>query len=424
MALGTLAVLGQLAGAGLNYFQGRQQKRDGETLAQEGREKLLGTAGPTDELLESVDEQKRLAQRAGDLGQERLDQSVTGLLDALSSGDPSAVYGMQGFGSNMARTSQDMGLKTATALSQANQPAVDAAEAAMNVSRGLHKYDMEQGTAAFNQGQLTMNEALGTAVNLPMDMASLQTASPDAYKNLFPNSGKEGIKTKRSQPNHNMDVIRKLIYGGIANMASGGLAYTGGGIKSSSFRDLIREHQNASQLEKEEVQDGEGGELEQQLEQQTTPHLERMKRIKETEEERLMSEEIVRLMRKSKGAFEMGGKVQDYMNGGDTLSQLLRPGQSFKSGGKEDHDVQEYDISDAKTGEVVAKTTGQEDHMVNEDGTITVMNSDQNESIHDAFKDVDVEMVLKALEKNPQKGNIRQLLTALNKVFSQKQFQS
>lgn len=112
------------------------------------------------------------------------------------------------------------------------------------------------------------------------------------------------------------------------------------------------------------------------------------------------------------------------MNGGDTLSQLLRPGQSFKSGGKEDHDVQEYDISDAKTGEVVAKTTGQEDHMVNEDGTITVMNSDQNESIHDAFKDVDVEMVLKALEKNPQKGNIRQLLTALNKVFSQKQFQS
>lgn len=235
---------------------------------------------------------------------------MTGLLDALSSGDPSAVYGMQGFGSNMARTSQDMGLKTATALSQANQPAVDAAEAAMDVSRGLAKYDMEQGTAAFNQGQLTMNEALGTAVNLPMDMASLQTASPDAYKNLFPNSGKEGIKTKRSQPNHNMDVIRKLIYGGIANMASGGLAYTGGGIKSSSFRDLIREHQNASQLEKEEVQDGEGGELEQQLEQQTTPHLERMKRIKETEEERLMSEEIVRLMRKSKGAFEMGVKYK------------------------------------------------------------------------------------------------------------------
>ena len=73
----------QLAGAGLNYFQGRQQKKDGETLAQEGRDNLLGTAGPTDELLASVDEQKRLAKRAGDLGQERLDQSVTGLLDAL-----------------------------------------------------------------------------------------------------------------------------------------------------------------------------------------------------------------------------------------------------------------------------------------------------------------------------------------------------
>ena len=421
MALGTLAILGQLAGAGLNYFQGRQQRNEGETLAQEGRDKLLGTAGPTDELLESVDEQKRLAQRAGDLGQERLDQSVTGLLDALSSGDPSAVYGMQGFGSNMARTSQDMGLKTATALSQANQPAVDAAEAAMDVSRGLAKHDMEQGTAAFNQGQLTMNEALGTAVNLPMDMASLQTANPDAYKNLFPNSGKEGIKTKLSQPNHNMDVIRKLIYGGIADMASGGVAYTGGGIESSSFRDLIRELQDASLLEEEELDIVEG----EVVEQQTTPHLERMKRIKETEEERKMSEQIERERSQGKGITGRDGiKIEDYMGGGSTLSQLLRPGQSFKSGGKEDHDVQEYDISDAKTGEVVAKTTGQEDHMVNEDGTITVMNSDQNESIHDAFKDVDVEMVLKALEKNPQKGNIRQLLTALNKVFSQKQFQS
>ena len=39
MALGTLAVLGQLAGAGLNYFQGRQQRNEGETLAQEGRDK-------------------------------------------------------------------------------------------------------------------------------------------------------------------------------------------------------------------------------------------------------------------------------------------------------------------------------------------------------------------------------------------------
>ena len=112
------------------------------------------------------------------------------------------------------------------------------------------------------------------------------------------------------------------------------------------------------------------------------------------------------------------------MGGGSTLSQLLRPGESFKTGGKEDHDAQEYNISDAKTGEVVAKTTGQEDHMVNEDGSLTVINSEQNESIHDAFKDVDVEMVLKALERNPQKKNVRQLLSALNKVFRQEQFQS
>jgi len=62
--------------------------------------------------------------------------------------------------------------------------------------------------------------------------------------------------------------------------------------------------------------------------------------------------------------------------------------------------------------------------MVNEDGSLTVINSEQNESIHDAFKDVDVEMVLQALERNPQKKNVRELLSALNKVFRQKQFQS
>ena len=122
--------------------------------------------------------------------------------------------------------------------------------------------------------------------------------------------------------------------------------------------------------------------------------------------------------------YKSGGKIQDYIGGGSTLSQVLRPGQSFKTGGVEDHDVQEYDISDANTGQIVAKTTGQEDHMVNEDGSLTVINSEQNESIHDAFKDVDVEMVLQALERNPQKKNVRELLSALNKVFRQKQFQS
>ena len=120
----------------------------------------------------------------------------------------------------------------------------------------------------------------------------------------------------------------------------------------------------------------------------------------------------------------IGIKTEDYMGGGNTLSQLLRPGQSFKTGGKEDHDAQEYNIEDAKTGEVVAKTTGQETHMVNEDGTLTVMNSEQTESIHDAFKDGDVDMVLKALKGNPQKSQVRELLSALNKVYRQKQFQS
>ena len=175
--------------------------------------------------------------------------------------------------------------------------------------------------------------------------------------------------------------------------------YTGGGIKGKSFKDLIGDDDENGKKEVSGLSKRELRKISRHIDKVKLPELEE---IEEKEE-----------------VFE-----DEFMSGGSTLSQLLRPGQSFKSGGKEDHDVQEYDISDSKTGEVVAKTTGQEDHMVNEDGTITVMNSDQNESIHDAFKDVDVEMVLKALEKNPQKGNIRQLLTALNKVFSQKQFQS
>ena len=116
-------------------------------------------------------------------------------------------------------------------------------------------------------------------------------------------------------------------------------------------------------------------------------------------------------------------ELSRYARGG-VVDQIIGAGGSFVTPGVEDHDKQEYNIEDANTGEVVAKTTGDETHMVNEDGTLTVMNSEQTDSIHDAFKDVDVDMVLKALQKNPQKKSVRELLTALNKVFSQKQFKS
>ena len=100
----------------------------------------------------------------------------------------------------------------------------------------------------------------------------------------------------------------------------------------------------------------------------------------------------------------------------------MKPGDTFRTKGPEDHDKQEYNIVDAETGQTVAKTTGQEDHTVNEDGSMTVLNSDQSGSIHDAFKDVDVAMLLKFLEKYPQKAEVRELMSALN-VFTLPQFQ-
>tara|TARA_R110002020_G_scaffold270198_1_gene485517 strand:- start:322 stop:1806 length:1485 start_codon:yes stop_codon:yes gene_type:complete len=493
--LGTLAVIGQLAGAGMNIYQGYQQKKDGETLAEQGREDMLKTAGPTDELLSSVDEQKRLVTRSGDLAQERMDMSVTGLLDALASGDPAALQGMQGFGSNLAKTSQDVGLKTATAIAQANQPAVDAAESAMDVSRNLAQLDLQSGTAAFNQGQQTINEGIGAVVNMPMDMASLQTANPDAYSNLF---GEKGLKTKRKEK----DVLLEL--------AMGGLVYGGTGISGRSFRDIVSES-NAPGASQDQLEEEEGGYMgssfeskeeaqaaldgmsekeRAKYERQAKRELRKNKRIAKRkgydvtgyeEDESVYADEtegetadeskgkwaqrleqalgkdkswarIVDKLKKEDAEIGKRGlvtneptseglneeikmlqlqlekeKVQkelsEYAMGG-VVDQIIGAGGSFVTPGVEDHDKQEYNIEDANTGEVVAKTTGDETHMVNEDGTLTVMNSEQTDSIHDAFKDVDVDMVLKALQKNPQKGSVRDLLSALNKVFSQKQFKS
>jgi hypothetical protein len=494
---GWLAVLGQLIGTGYNLYQGYDQMREGEELAGEGREQMLATAGATDELLSAVDEQKRLAQEAGDLGQERLDQSVTSLLDALASGDPAAYSAIPAFGGNLATTSQNIGMQTAQNIALANAPAVEAAEAEMDVYRGLAQYDLQQGTAAYMAGQQTVNQAYGDLFNMPMDLAALEVQDPEAYDQLFDKGGTTKKDSKKEpsdedkaemsekglawDPNTRRyikawskgdrgrliqganyvdpnDVISELLLGDTAQRimdsdrellseselqhredleaiemeaikqakreeygleplkGAAGLVYTGGGIESSSFRDLIGNEEGS---EEEEIDEGDYKTYKEYKEgmgegfdrADYRAHRRNLRKLKKQEGEPMEF-------------YKSGGKIQDYIGGGSTLSQLLRPGQSFKTGGVEDHDIQEYDISDAKTGEVVAKTTGQEDHMVNEDGSLTVINSEQNESIHDAFKDVDVEMVLKALERNPQKKNVRELLSALNKVFRQKQFQS
>jgi len=424
MALGALSVIGQLVGAGLNTYLGAQQREDAETLVGEAREDLLATAGPTDALLSSVDEQKRLAQRAGNLGQQRLDQSIAGFLDALQSGDPTAFGGIQNFGGNLARTSQDLGFQTAQQIAAANQPAVKAAEDAMNVSRGLAQFDLERGTQAFDAGTQTMYGGIGSALGIPTDLASLQVANPGAYAELFP-KGDQGIKTKSTLKDDigdlKLQIEKAQLEKELSKYASGGVVYGGGGINMKTLSDILEGLDQGDTVIQEAPKE-EKVELDIVKEEDKAENY-------QTEEEKKKARE--REVQSGGGddtyqenVANIGIKTEDYMGGGNTLSQLLRPGQSFKTGGKEDHDAQEYNIEDAKTGEVVAKTTGQETHMVNEDGTLTVMNSEQTESIHDAFKDVDVDMVLKALKGNPQKSQVRELLSALNKVYRQKQFQS
>jgi len=426
MALGALSVIGQLVGAGLNTYLGAKQREDAETLIGDARDALLATAGPSDELLSSVDEQKRLAQRSGDLARERLDQSMTSFLDALASGDPSAFGATQNFGTNLAQAEQQLGFTTAQQIADANQPAVKAAEDALNVSRGLSQFDLERGTAAFDAGTQTLYSGIGSALNIPTDLASLQVTNPDAYAQLFPGSADQGIKTKSLKDqigDLKLQIEKAELEKELSKYASGGVVYGGAGINMRTLSDILEGLDQGDIILKEEPEE----EVEEVVEEDDA---EDKTENYQTEEEKKKARE--REVESGRGddtdveypTANMGVKTEDYMGGGNTLSQLLRPGESFKTGGKEDHDAQEYNIEDAKTGEVVAKTTGQETHMVNEDGTITVMNSEQTESIHDAFKDVDVDMVLKALKGNPQKSQVRELLSALNKVYSQKQFQS
>jgi hypothetical protein len=237
-------------------------------------------------------------------------------------------------------------------MAQANQPAIDAAERAMDVSRSLAGMDLQQGTEAFNKGRQLQFDALGQVLNTPMDLAALQTANPQTFDDLFPFLGENGVKVGQEG------------------------SYTGDGINVQTIRDLL------AALPK--------------------------KKDKEEEDKKIRFGEAKDTVDTLKNQAAMGG--------------TMRPGDTFRTKGPEDHDKQEYNIVDAETGQTVAKTTGQEDHTVNEDGSMTVLNSEQSGSIHDAFKDVDVPMLLKFLEKYPQKGQVRDLMSALN-VFTLPQFQ-
>ena len=110
MSLGAAALIGTGVGALANFFIGQQQKKQGQRLARRGRKDMLATAGPTAELLAGVDETKGLIEQGRARAEERLDSSVSGFLDALSSGDQSQISAMvPGFSQDVAQASSDIG---------------------------------------------------------------------------------------------------------------------------------------------------------------------------------------------------------------------------------------------------------------------------------------------------------------------------
>jgi len=419
MALGSALVLAQLLGSGANYLIGRKQKLAGEELAKAGREAMLATAGPTAETLAGVQEQKGLLAAGQQRTQERLDSSVAGLLDALQSGDQSTISALvPGYAGDVAQAGADVGFQTARAMAAANQPLIEAAEREADVSRGLAQFDFQTGTEAFNKGQQLQYDAIGQALDIPMDLATFQTANPDAFGDMFPGytgDGMFGFKSNsgdnpQNKSNQMAQGLQKSMKtgenptwlsnalptwlvrdrdinalpredGGVIKTAQAG-AYVGGGINPRTIRDLLA----AMPKKKDEEEDKE----------------------KKKEEKKLKVGEPTDTVDTVENVAAMGG--------------VMKPGDTLRTSGPEDHDKQEYNIVDAESGETVAKTTGQEDHTVNEDGSMTVLNSDQSGSIHDAFKNVDVSMLLKFLDKYPQKKEVRELMSALN-VFTLPQFQ-
>jgi hypothetical protein len=406
MALGSALVLAQLLGSGANYLIGRKQKLAGEELAKAGREAMLATAGPTAETLAGVQEQKGLLAAGQQRTQERLDASVAGLLDALQSGDQSTISALvPGYAGDVAQAGADVGFQTARAMAAANQPLIEAAEREADVSRGLAQFDFQTGTEAFNKGQQLQYDAIGQALDIPMDLATFQTANPDAFGSMFPGYTGDGMfgfksnsennpQNKSNKMAQNVQNIMKPgetptwlanLYnredGGVVKTGQAG-AYIGGGIDSRTIRDLL-----AAMPKKKDEEDD---------------------KKKKKEEKKLKVGEPTDTVDTVENVAAMGG--------------VMKPGDTLRTSGPEDHDKQEYNIVDAESGETVAKTTGQEDHTVNEDGSMTVLNSDQSGSIHDAFKNVDVSMLLKFLDKYPQKKEVRELMSALN-VFTLPQFQ-
>lgn len=404
MALGGLAVAGQVLGGLANIGIGIGQRNKGKKAYRQGREDFIGSLGPSDALASFTDENKALANRAGDLSNEKSDSALAGLLAANKAGDPRfmSAIGVD----QIAGAEQDRGLKTAQAISAAGAPMVQAEEKAKDQLTGLYGQDMAMGTAAFNQGTQNIMGGASSLLNMPTDILTAKTAGVDF--------GKHGG-----------------LFGKEKSYAAGGLIGMGG-MSMKGFEHLGKKDSQKKIEEVEEILDGykfgqnpiteergvDEGDQNMQIpiglaktlaEGAARQEAERLDKINNPPN----NESFTRSEDDKRGRAKGGVINNEYASGG-TIQQLIAEGGSFITPGKEDHDEQEFDIVDSETGEVIAKTTGQERHEDSEDG-MSVTNSDQDQGMRDAFLSV-------RDKRNPTLEELRMLYEANHRVYSQPKF--
>jgi len=387
------AIGGQVLGGLANIGIGIGQRRKGKKAYEEGREDFIGSLGPSDALASFTDENKALANRAGDLSNEKSDSALAGLLAANKSGDPRfmSAIGVD----QIAGAEQDRGLKTAQAISAAGAPMVQAEEKAKDQMTGLYGQDMAEGTAAFNQGTQNIMGGASGLLNMPTDIMTAQEAGVDFGYAAGGLIGMGGMSMKgfeelgKKDSEEKIDEIKETLgdYSSPRGPKTKGSSYDFNDLElkvntptyDSSFDEIMHGITKRNQNTGGGSSESGGG-------------------------------------RDNKNPFPKGGGggINDEYASGGTIQQLIADGGSFTTPGEEDHDEQEFDIVDSETGETVAKTTGQERHENSEDG-MSVTNSDQDQGMRDALLSV-------RDKKNPTLEELRMVYEANHKVYSQPKF--
>lgn len=438
LSLGGLAIAGQVIGGVANMFIGAKQRKDGKAKAKEGRENYIGSLGASDALASFTDENKILANEAGDLADEKSDSALAGVLAANKAGDPRF---MSTIGVNeIAGAEQDRGLKTAQGIAAAGAPLVQAEEKAKDQMTALYGQDTAEGKAAFQQGTQNMMGGASNLLNMPTDLLTAQTAGADFSQEL--DLGKHGGLFGKEKSYAAGGLIGM---GGMSMKGFEHMGKTGSDEKIDKVKEVLDDYKSPrGRKTKGSSYDFRNETLD--VDAPTHDSIDIGKMIHEATMKRKQNPgkpSTEDYYEEGSGYGPRDGKEGGYfnneyaeggfMNGlgegndlgstgfmrqrmasGGTIQQLIAEGGSFTTPGEEDHDEQEFDIVDSETGETVAKTTGQERHEDSEDG-MSVTNSDQDQGMRDAFLSV-------RDKKNPTLEELRMLYEANHRVYSQPKF--